>query len=560
MSPAANEVPGDREKRIKDAGLQLVMRFAATMRIARAYQTDNQVFRQQIDILQRVITPLLMEGGEAVFVSLQDDLYLNNVRIPVKSANFRYHQLVLEEFRRRRIAGIRVQLGLSDEEFALFFKLFGQPELYQGPELLRVCLAHGLDHILPAIHASTEAPEDNFEYDATSATWDDVAFDSSAQGAEGGAGGYGGFAGGGGGFGGGAGTGGGGGFGGGADGGGDGGGEREGSGGSVGGGRGGATVGRAEVLPGRAPRGAARKRYATAVDGARSLLTTTTLQGGVELRHGKRVVQPLVDSAFASEPVVVGLSSLGHRDEFTYAHAVNVTLVSVTMGKLLDMDRRALADLGVAALLHDVGKATVMDQVQHPLEEFDELDRAAAERHPLEGAKLLARSTTLNQTTLRCMRVALEHHMFPDGSGYPNAPGRWPQSVMSRLVAVADCYVSLQTHRSERGATVTPYEALGLMLGPLRKRFDPAMLWALVQAVGFFPPGQAVRLDDGAIAVVLAPNAADLARPHVRVVIGAFGERIDPKTPLEYKPLPPDRSVREALSAEEYPAAEDTAA
>jgi len=261
----------------------------------------------------------------------------------------------------------------------------------------------------------------------------------------------------------------------------------------------------------------------------------------------------LVDGAFAEEPVVVGLSSLTHKDEYTYAHAVNVCLVAVTMGKLLDMDRRALADLGVAALLHDVGKAAVADQIQHPLESFTDTERAAAERHPLEGAMLLARSTTLNQTTLRCMRVALEHHMVPDGSGYPAASGRWPQSVMSRLVTVADCYVSLLGHRSERGACTTPYEALGMMLGPLRKRFDPAMLWALVQTVGFYPPGQLVLLDDGAIAAVLAPNAADLARPHLRVLLSVTGERLPQDRPLEYHPLPREKSVTRALKAEEYP-------
>jgi HD-GYP domain-containing protein (c-di-GMP phosphodiesterase class II) len=223
------------------------------------------------------------------------------------------------------------------------------------------------------------------------------------------------------------------------------------------------------------------------------------------------------------------------------------------MGKLLDMDRRALSDLGVAALLHDVGKAMVADQIHHPLESFTETERAAAERHPVEGAMLLARTTTLNQTTLRCMRVALEHHMVPDGSGYPPASGRWPLSVMSRLVTVADCYVSLLGHRSERGACTTPYEALGLMLGPLRKRFDPAMLWALVQTVGFYPPGQLVLIDDGSIAAVLAPNAADLARPHVRVLISVTGERLPQDRPLEHHPLPPDRSVARTLRAEEYP-------
>jgi len=121
-------------------------------------------------------------------------------------------------------------------------------------------------------------------------------------------------------------------------------------------------------------------------------------------------------------------------------------------------------------------------------------------------------------------------------------------------VAVADCYVSLIGHRSDLGAQTTPYQALGMMLGPLRKRFDPAMLWALVNTVGFYPPGQLVELDDGAIAEVTAPNANDLARPHLRVVLDPSGQRLGEPS-LTYRPLPPERRVKRALKADEYPAA-----
>jgi HD-GYP domain-containing protein (c-di-GMP phosphodiesterase class II) len=292
--------------------------------------------------------------------------------------------------------------------------------------------------------------------------------------------------------------------------------------------------------------------------GARSLLSTTALQEGMEMRHAKRVVQPLVDGAFADEPVVVGLSSLSHHDEYTYAHSVNVCIVAVTMGHFLGLDRRALADLGVAALLHDVGKAAVYDRIQHPLEEFDEEERRLAQSHPLEGAKLIARSTALNASTLCCMRVALEHHAGPRRcepapAGYPEFPEGWQTSRLSEIVSTADCYVSLQMHRSERGKSVTPYQALGMMLGPNASRFDPAMLWALVRSVGFYPPGQLVELSDGTIAVVLAPDKQDLARPSVRIIMDECGVPFSPVEAKELKPLPPTMSVKRALTAQEYP-------
>ena len=101
-------------------------------------------------------------------------------------------------------------------------------------------------------------------------------------------------------------------------------------------------------------------------------------------------------------------------------------------------------------------------------------------------------------------------------------------------------------HRSPRGRSVTPYQALGMMLGPLADRFDPVMLWALVHSVGFYPPGQLVELSDGRTAVVLAPNKQDLARPHVRVIMDECGVPFSPVEAKELRPLPATLSVRPA--------------
>lgn len=506
------------DERIKEVALSFLPRLSAVIRVSRNYDADNQVFVQQLAGLLECVAPLLEEHGEAVFVALHDDLYLNGVRVPVRTGNVRFHKHILGEFLKRRIAGLKIQHGAETREMSVMFRLLREPEVYNGPELLSACLANGADRVAPVIHASTEAPDDGFEYEAMFEGASDDAPPVASGGGWGGSGpgdAYG----------------------------------LSSSGPSSGAGDG---SGGDATMPYAAPRGAARKSFSTAVQGARSLLTTTSLQNGMELRHAKRVVQPLVDGAFSDAPVVVGLGTLSHHDEYTYAHAVNVTLVAVSMGHFLELDRRALADLGVAALLHDVGKHAVADQVKHPIDLFDTADWEACRRHPLEGAKLIARSTTLNSTTLRCMHVALEHHLSPGDNGFPDMGERWRPSILSRLVSVADCFVSLQTHRSERGAMVTPYMALGMMLGPLKSRFDPAMLWALVQTLGFYPPGQLVEMDDRSIAAVLAPNLNDLARPHVRIVIDAQGTRLT-GDPVELRPIPADRSVKRALPAEEYP-------
>src|SRR5262249_59730234 len=79
------EPPGPGDQRCKEAGLQMITRLASSLRIGRTYQSENQVFRGQVTGLFTTLSPLLETDGEAVLVALQEDLYLNGVRIPVKA-------------------------------------------------------------------------------------------------------------------------------------------------------------------------------------------------------------------------------------------------------------------------------------------------------------------------------------------------------------------------------------------------------------------------------------------------------------------------------------------
>jgi HD-GYP domain-containing protein (c-di-GMP phosphodiesterase class II) len=448
---------------LRELGAQLVMRIAAVRRVSALYEPRNSVVLGQIELLDIVCRQALESSPEVVLVALDEDLYLNGVRVPSKATHYKFVRALIEEFSRRRISGLRVQPGFERNELVTWFETIGKDESLGGAELLNACREAGASRVLPVLHVSTEA------FDESGGAAEDV------------------------------------------------------------------------------------KAHVRAVSGTRALFQSA-VQDGLELRHAKRVVQPIVDSSGSSQPVVVGLTSLKQHDEYTYAHAVNVCSVAVTMGQHLGLDRKALADLGVAALFHDVGKAAVADLVHHAIDEFDAEEWRAVRQHPLEGAKLIASTAELNATTLRCMKVALEHHLGGK-DGYPAALRERQTSVLSRIVAVADTMVSFQMHRSERGPLVTPYKALAMTLNELRGNVEDALLWALVKSVGVYPPGQIVELDDGTIAMVVTPNAEDPARPSVRVLCDTLGHLLDSSEMKVLNPLPEDRVILRALEVEEYPAA-----
>jgi hypothetical protein len=282
--------------------------------------------------------------------------------------------------------------------------------------------------------------------------------------------------------------------------------------------------------------GAAPKLYAAAMSGLQSLLTSTTMSEHLEFRHVRRVVQPVVDAATSREPIFLGLAGLVRRDEYTYARNVNACIIATAIGDRLGMDRATLSHLAVAGLLHGIGRSVTSDP----------------EQVGTAGVLLLAKRTNLQELTVRVMRVALEA-----GAGRARA-GR--TGALSQIVSISALYTRLISARGEIGRVTTPAQALGMIVGPLTAEFDPALKVALVETLGFHPPGQHVLLDDEMIALVIAPNRADLAHPVLMPVLAPGSVEFDPEAHWKGGVLPPERSIVRDLLVENLMGAPEEAA
>jgi HD-GYP domain-containing protein (c-di-GMP phosphodiesterase class II) len=299
-------------------------------------------------------------------------------------------------------------------------------------------------------------------------------------------------------------------------------------------------------------RGRAKRVFWRAVLGTRRIVLRARQTGRPDLRQAKRLVQPVVDSIMKHEYSVVGLTALKDHDEYTYAHCVNVSILSVGMGQQLGLPRQVLADLGVAALLHDIGKISVPGDVLRKPASLNAEEWGMMRRHPLEGVKMMTRMPGLSALSLDTMRVCLEHHMNFDRTGYPEIEAEWGQASLSRIVAVADCFDAITAHRAYHKRPRTAFEGLSYMLGPTRVQFDPAVLWALVRTVGLYPAGSVLHLDSGHVVLAISPNPADSRRPHCRVLVWPDGTMAAEDRQEEWSPMPAERSVVRVLYPEEY--------
>jgi hypothetical protein len=276
---------------------------------------------------------------------------------------------------------------------------------------------------------------------------------------------------------------------------------------------------------------APRQAWASILRGARELLRGDALDQGVELRHLRRLVQPLVEAVLAGERMAAALAHV-RRGEPAAEHAAHTALAALCTARRLGLSRVELAEVGVAALLHDVGHAWAGASANPERPDAD---------HRLEGVRRIAWATTLAPLSLAAMHAALGHHA--------DAPDATP---IAQVVSIADAYVTLLARDGEHEQWLSPSGALARVLGPLRARWHPALPAALVRALGLYPPGQVVMLDDGSLARSLVPDPYDPARPWIERVEDARGLPV----PLMLRtavPLPAHRHVARALPRHEWP-------
>jgi len=280
----------------------------------------------------------------------------------------------------------------------------------------------------------------------------------------------------------------------------------------------------------RDSRKVAKRTFYRAIESTKTVLLSARDNRPIDLRKAKRAVQSIVDLILNQEFSLIGLTAIKNHDEYTFQHCVNVSILSISLGQRLGLSKKMLGELGVAAILHDLGKATIPGWVLNKPGKLTAEEWKLMTDHPVQGVKMISKLRGLNELALRAMIVAFEHHLNIDSSGYPKLGDKMTMSLFSRIVAIADCFDAMTAHRSYRKCPFTPYEALHHMLIANREKFDPLLIKAFVNTVGMYPAGTVVLLDTNEIGVVTEHNGHDIFRPKVKIVADRDRKKVDGST------------------------------
>jgi HD-GYP domain-containing protein (c-di-GMP phosphodiesterase class II) len=275
---------------------------------------------------------------------------------------------------------------------------------------------------------------------------------------------------------------------------------------------------------------AAKRVYAQGVAVTKDVITGVRLGRATSVKKVKRAVQLIVDQVLNNETSVVGLTTIRDYDEYTFTHSVNVCIFSVALGKKLGFPRIQLYDLGMTALLHDVGKARVPVTILNKTTGLDEQEWRIMQAHPWLGAVTLFGMRAHDETPYRSILVAHEHHMKTDLSGYPKTIRPRSLGIFSRIVAVADGFDAATTRRSYQTVPIEPDQVLREMWENPKRGYDRVLVKALINLIGIYPVGTCVILDTFEIGIVAAPSpdGQQLNRPMVRIAVNTDGAVVPP--------------------------------
>lgn len=157
------------------------------------------------------------------------------------------------------------------------------------------------------------------------------------------------------------------------------------------------------------------------------------------------IVGNFVDAFTSHSDILLALAPLRSYDEYVYIHSTNICLLNLAQAKLLGIEGPLLNEIGIAAMLHDVGKIFIPPAILHKQGKLDPEEWTIMQQHPQLGVEYLLGTPGIPRLAIV---TAYEHHIGYDGQGYPATPHNWKLNTCSYMTSISDVYDALRTRRS----------------------------------------------------------------------------------------------------------------
>ncbi|MFB5660769.1 HD-GYP domain-containing protein [Alteribacillus sp. HJP-4] len=224
--------------------------------------------------------------------------------------------------------------------------------------------------------------------------------------------------------------------------------------------------------------------------------------GDLEVKSINQSIRAILEEVMLNQNILLNLTDIRTNDSELYHHSVDVCIMAVLTGAKLGLDQTKLHELGVGALLHDVGKIL-------PKTEQEENDH-----HTWRGFEFLRRNKEISTLSAH---IALAHHEFLDGSGKPRGLNAKEIHLLSKITAVVNYYDNLISGKAAGSEALQPYQACEHIMALSNRRLAHQVVWIFLRTVAFYPTGAQVQLTTGDSGIIIRQHTGLPQRPVVRV-------------------------------------------
>jgi putative nucleotidyltransferase with HDIG domain len=297
---------------------------------------------------------------------------------------------------------------------------------------------------------------------------------------------------------------------------------------------------------------AVRRLYADATNVAAKVWDLAKTEGIPDPKAARALVDSLAQAVSANRTALIALTALKNYDNYTFTHMVNVSILTMSQARTLGIEGTMLRELGLAALMHDIGKVRTPTEILNKPDKLTEDEFKIMRLHVVDGAEILRRTSEMPGIA---PVIAFEHHLRIDGTGYPFGVHRMGLNIGTQLCSIADVYDAMRSQRAYQQAHPSD-RILEVMRRNDGHQFDQNLVRRFTQLLGIYPPGNLVRLDDGAMAVVMAVHAPDPFKPRVKIIATPGGDPLETPYEINLWEAPAEqagpKAVRAPLDPAEY--------
>lgn len=222
------------------------------------------------------------------------------------------------------------------------------------------------------------------------------------------------------------------------------------------------------------------------------------------------IASNLMNAINSTDVIAVDISALKTSDEYTFKHSVDVATMSMVLAKQQGLSQKQIYEIGVAGLLHDIGKTKIpLDILNKPARLTDE-EFAVMKQHPVFGYRMIKDRDEFSNEI--CMAV-LQHHEKMNSKGYPVGFPSDKITQYARILTIADIYDALVTERPYKSA-FSQRDAVEMIMS-MTGELDITAMKSFLESMILYPVDSIVELSNGEKAKVVKNNPHYILRPTV---------------------------------------------